>query len=224
MKIGIIGGGVVGQALGAGFVKSGYQVTIGIRTPSAEEIAKPRAQGTPLSEWVRLTGAPVTTMPEAAAWADVVINATAGDVSVAALTLAGADNLAGKVVIDAANPLDFSRGFPPALMAGFTGYTSLGEQLQAAFPLAHVVKAFNTVGHAVMATPALLPGDHDLFLAGNDAAAKATVTSLARDLGWQHVVDMGDITAARATETIVLVWLQIMVATGGSHHNLHVQR
>ena len=224
MKIGIIGGGGVGQTLGAGLQVLGHQVTIGIRSPSVAELTKPRNQGVPLGEWAKTTGGKVTDMPMAAANADLVINATQGEASIAALTLAGAENLTGKVLIDVANPLDFSRGFPPALSAEYTGHTSLAEAIQTAFPTARVVKAFNTIGAPIMTNPGLVKGDHDLFIAGNDAAAKATVTDLARSLGWGHVQDMGDIKGARAMETIVLVWLQIMGVTGNGLHNLHVAR
>lgn len=222
MNIGIIGGGGVGQALGTALLQRGHQVTLGIRAPSPAELAKPRPQGIPLADWISATSGTVTTMSQAAAGADLIINATAGEASLAALTLAGADNLAGKVVIDVSNPLDFSQGFPPALSAQYSGHTSVGEQLQAAFPEAHIVKAFNTIGLALIVNPGLIPAEHDLFLSGNDAAAKAKVSDLARSLGWKTILDLGDIKAARAQETIVLVWLQLMQATGGSLHNLHV--
>jgi predicted dinucleotide-binding enzyme len=224
MKIGIIGGGGVGQTLGSGLIALGHQVTLGIRSPSDEELAKPRAQGKPLAEWIAATGGAVATMAEAASGADLVINATHGEASIAALTLAGADNLAGKVLIDVANPLDFSKGFPPALSAEYSGHTSLGEQIQAAFPAAHVVKAFNTIGAAIMTNPGLVKGEHDLFICGNDAGAKATVAALAQSLGWSLVPDLGDIKGARAQETLVLVWLQLIGTTGGTLHNLHVAR
>ena len=108
MKIGIIGGGGVGQTLGAGLIALGHQVTLGIRAPSAEELAKPRAQGKPLAEWITATGGTVATMAEAAAGADLVFNATHGEASLAALALAGANNLTGKVLVDVSNPQDFS--------------------------------------------------------------------------------------------------------------------
>lgn len=224
MNIGIIGGGVVGQSLGAGLVKLGHHVTIGIRAVTPAEMSKERAQTTPLADWVGATGGKVATMAEAAASAELVVLATHGPSAIAALTLVGARNLAGKVVIDATNHLDFSQGMPPALLPEFSGHTSLGEQIQAAFPQARVVKGFNTLGAGLIANPELIKGDHDIFIAGNDAAAKQGVTDLARSLGWQHVVDMGDIKAARATETLVLVWLQLVVATGGTLHNLHLVR
>ncbi len=170
------------------------------------------------------TGGTVATMADTAAAADLIINATQGEVSIAALSLAGAQNLNGKIVIDVANALDFSQGFPPALSKTYSGHTSLGEAIQTAFPQARVVKGFNTIGTAVMTNPGQIKSDHDLFIAGNDAAAKATVTDIARSLGWTTVLDLGDIKASRPIETIVLVWLQLMVSFGSPLHNLHVAR
>ena len=224
MNIGIIGGGGVGQTLGAALVALGHKVTIGIRAATPEELAKSRAQAKPLAEWIAATGGKVTTMAQAAKGAKLIINATHGESSIAALTLAGADNLAGKVLIDVGNPLDFSQGMPPALSAAMSGHTSLGEQIQAAFPSAKVVKAFNTIGAAIMVKPSSVAGEHDLLIAGNDAAAKDTVTTIAKGFGWQHVVDLGDIKGARAMEAQVLLWMQVAQATGAWVHNIHIAR
>jgi len=223
MKIGIIGGGSVGQTLGAALIAKRHEVVIGIRKTTPDELAKPRNFAATLAEWQTKTGGKVATMAEAAAFAEVIINATNGEASVAALNLAGAANLNGKVLIDVSNPLDFSKGMPPALLPAFAGHTSLGEQIQAAFPQARVVKAFNTITAAVMLNPGLIPGDHDLFISGNDAAAKATVSELARNFGWQYIVDLGDIIGARANEAILPVWVRLMM-TGGPMFNIHVQR
>jgi predicted dinucleotide-binding enzyme len=224
MQIAMIGGGAVGQALGAGLIRLGHQVVIGIRSPSEAELAKPRSQAKPLAEWSAATGGRVASMAEAAAGAEVVFNTSNGAGSLAALHLAGAENLAGKLLVDVANPLDFSQGFPPFLIREFSGPTSLGEQIQAAFPRARVVKAFNTVANAVMVDPALAGGPHDLFLAGNDAAAKAEVQEIARGFGWQTFVDLGDITGARASEAILPLWVRLFVTGGSPAFNLHVQR
>lgn len=223
MKIGIIGGGGVGQTLGSGLVAKGHQVTVGIRNVTAAELAKPRSNAAALGDWAKTTGAKVATIAEAAAGADLIINASHGEASIAALTLAGAANLADKVLIDVANPLDFSQGMPPALTASFNGHTSLGEQIQAAFPKALVVKAFNTIAAPIMINPGLVKGDHDLFIAGNDTAAKATVTDLVRAFGWTQVVDLGGITAARGTESYLLFWAALLMS-GGPIVNIHVHR
>lgn len=215
MKIGMIGGGGVGQTLGAALIALGHQVVIGIRTPSAEELAKARPQGATLTDWSARTGGAVADFATAARGAEVVFNVTPGQHSLAALRAVGADALAGKVLVDVANPLDFSAGMPPFLDSAFSGATSLGEQIQAEFPAAKVVKAFNTVAAAVMVTPSLIPGGHELFLSGNDAGAKAAVQGLARDLGWTGFVDLGDIVGARAQEAVLPVWVRLWM-TGGS--------
>jgi predicted dinucleotide-binding enzyme len=222
MEIGIIGGGGVAQTFGAALRGLGHTVTLGIRNATLAELDKPRQGGVPLAEWQQKTGGKVASMADAAK-ATLLVNATQGEHSIAALTSAGADNLAGKVLIDLANALDYTRGFPPALNQAYSGHTSLGEQIQGAFPQTRVVKAFNTIAAAVMVNPGLIKGDHDLFIAGNDAAAKAEVTDLARALGWSTVLDMGDITAARGTESLLPFWLTLMRA-GGPIVNLHVQR
>ena len=224
MEIGVIGGGGVGQTLGAALAAQGHRVTLGIRNPSPEELARERRNAQTLSDWQAATGARVTTMAAAAAAGEVIINATEGTGSLAALALAGADNLAGKVLIDVANPLDFSQGMPPFLPHAFTGTTSLGEQIQVAFPKARVVKAFNTIAAAVMIQPGLIPGDHDLFIAGNDADAKATVMDIARSFGWQHFVDLGDIVGARASEAVLPVWARLWQTGGSPVVNLRVVR
>jgi 8-hydroxy-5-deazaflavin:NADPH oxidoreductase len=215
MKIGMIGGGGVAQTLGAALLKLGHEVVIGIRAATPEELSKPRQNAETLADWQAKTGGRVVTMTQAAAFGDVLFNATQGAGSLDALHLAGAANLSGKVLVDVANPLDFSAGMPPFLMREFSGPTSLGEQIQAAFPDARVVKAFNTIAAAVMVDPGLIADAPDLFLAGNDATAKTTVTDIARSLGWTSFTDLGDIVGARASESILPVWVRLWM-TGGS--------
>ena len=128
------------------------------------------------------------------------------------------------MVVDIANALDMSQGMPPFLMAAYAGGTSLGEAIQAAFPRARVVKAFNTIAAAVMVEPSLIPGEHDLFIAGDDAAAKATVTEIARGFGWTTIVDLGGIKGARGSEGLVNAWIGLMASTGGVLHNFHLAR
>jgi 8-hydroxy-5-deazaflavin:NADPH oxidoreductase len=224
MKIGIIGGGGVAQTFGAGLIALGHDVQLGIRHVTPEELAKDRANASTLADWQKKTGARVVTMAQTAAHGELIVNATAGQGSLQALTQAGAANLKGKVLIDIANALDFSMGMPPFLIPAYTGPTSLGEQIQAAFPDTHVVKAFNTIAAAVMVNPALVPGAHDLFIAGNDAGAKATVSDLARAFGWQHITDLGDIVGARASEALLPLWVRLWTTTGSPLHNLHVAR
>lgn len=225
MNIGMIGGGGVAQTLGAALIGNGHDVVLGLRAVDDAALTKERRGGLPLRDWIARTGGRVAPLPEAAAHGAIVVNATTGGGSLEALALAGAANLAGKVLVDVANPLDFSQGMPPFLDPRYSGPTSLGEQIQAAFPEARVVKAFNTIAAAVMVDPALIPGDHDLFIAGNDAEAKAAVTRLAQDeFGWRHVVDLGDIVGARGTEALLPIWVRLMGLTGGVRHNLHLGR
>lgn len=224
MKIGMIGGGGVGQTLAAALLAQGHEVRIGIRNPVAEELAKPRAQALSLGEWASKTEGKVVTFAEAAAFGEVVFNVTQGQHSIAALTAAGSGKLAGKVLVDVANPLDFSHGMPPFLNADYSGPTSLGEAIQTAFPEARVVKAFNTVAAAVMVDPGLIPGAHDLFLSGNDAEAKALVTGIARGFGWTGFADLGDIVGARAQEAVLPLWVRLWATGGNPLVNLKVAR
>ncbi len=224
MKIGIIGGGMVGQTFGAALAAKGHDVVLGIRNPTAAELAKERTYTQTLADWHAQTGIKVISMTEAAAHGEVVVNATAGMASIAALTLAGADHLSGKVVLDISNPLDFSKGFPAFLAAEYSTPESLGEKIQAAFPTARIVKGFNTIASPVMVDATLVPGDHDLFIAGNDAAAKATVTDIAKAFGWTSIIDLGDITGARASESLLPTWIRLWQTLGTPQFNIKVVR
>ena len=224
MKIAMIGGGGVGQTLAAGLLAKGHEVVIGIRDPSTAELAKARPQGEALVEWLAKTGGKVTDYASAAKGAEVVFNVTPGQHSLEALRAAGAANLAGKVLVDVANPLDFSLGMPPFLDPAFTGATSLAEQIQEEFPAAKVVKAFNTVAASVMVTPGLIPGEHDLFLSGNDAAAKDLVKRIAEGFGWTSFADLGNLVGARAQEAVLPVWVRLWMVGGTHLVNLRVVR
>ena len=199
MNIGIIGSGIVGQTLGAALAGKGHVVVVGTRDAGK------------LKEWAARTGgrARVASFSDAAVHGEIVLNATSGHGSLEALRMAGAAALKDKILIDIANPLDFSRGFPPTLFLSNT--ESLGEKIQAAFPDTRVVKTLNTVSSVVMVDPGKIGGgDHALFVCGNDAAAKAKVTELLDAwFGWKHVVDLGDITTARGTEMYLALWVRL---------------
>lgn len=202
MNIGILGTGIVGQTLGNKLAEAGHSVRMGARSGANEKAA----------EWVRSAGTNASqgTFADAAGFGEVVINCTAGTVSLEAIRQAGAENVGGKVLIDVSNPLDFSRGFPPSLTV--CNDSSLGEQIQASFPDAMVVKTLNTLAASLMVDPSLLPGDHALFLNGNDAGAKAQVTAwLGEWFGWrpENVIDLGDITTARGTEMLLPLWVRL---------------
>ena len=213
MKIGILGTGMVGTAIATKLVSAGHEVRMGSRSRD-----NPKAK-----EWVEKAGrgASQGTFADAVASSEIVFNCTAGAGSLEALAAAGAANLRGKVLVDVANPLDFSRGMPPSLFAGNTD--SLGERIQAAFPDAKVVKALNTVNASVMVDPGRVRGDSDVFVCGNDAGAKAEVTRiLTKEFGWKSVIDLGDITAARGTESYLHLWLRLWGALKTADLNIHV--
>src|SRR5690606_25130100 len=148
------------------------------------------------------------TFADAAAFGALLFNCTAGRGSLAALEAAGADNLNGKILIDVSNPLDFSQGMPPSLPGRSTA--SLAEQIQRAFPGLRVVKTLNTVPAAIMVDPSRIPGDHDLFVSGNDPDARAQVTRLLKEaFGWKTVIDLGDLSTARGTEMLLPLWVRL---------------
>lgn len=223
MKIGILGTGTVGQVVGAKLVERGHEVAIGTRTPDA--LDQKRGSAGTLREWLDRAGegASVANLAEAAAAADLVINATNGNGALQALQLAGADNLSGKILIDLSNPLDFSGGFPPSFSICNTD--SLGEQIQRAFASARVVKTLNTVTATLMVDPGKLAGgEHHLFISGNDNDAKATVIVYLKDwFGWKHIIDLGDISTARGTEMYLALWTRLYAALGTAEVNVRVE-
>jgi predicted dinucleotide-binding enzyme len=226
MKIAVLGTGSVGPAVAAAFSGLGHDVVIGTRDPQATLArTEPGATGGPaFSQWhASHPQIGVVTLAEAAAAGDLVVNATNGTASLEALAAAGAENLAGKIVMDIANPLDFSKGFPPALNP--VNDDSLGEQIQRAFPEAKVVKTLNTMTNSVMVDPMhVAGGDHTVFVSGNDAGAKGEVTQLLKALGHTDVLDLGDITTARGAEMILPLWLRIWGALGTGEFNFKVAR
>jgi predicted dinucleotide-binding enzyme len=198
MMIAVLGTGDVGKALAAGLTASKHEVRVGSRSEGEGRF----------------------TYAAAAAWAEVVVNATKGSASLEALRAAGAANLAGKVLIDVANPLDFSKGMPPTLFV--KDDDSLAERIQREFPKARVVKTLNTMNSALMANPGLLREAHDVFMSGDDKAAKELVASLLRAWGWKHIRDLGDITTARGTEMLMPLWIRLWGAIGHANYNFHV--
>jgi len=200
MNIGIFGTGMVGQTIGSKLIQVGHKVRMGSRTAENEKAA----------QWVAANGPRASdgTFADAAAFGEILFNCTAGAASLQALEMAGAANIKGKILIDVANPLDFSHGVPPSLAVCNTD--SLGEQIQRAFPETRVVKTLNTVNCNVMVNPALVPGAHDMLLCGNDPEAKAVVMRILREwFGWESVLDLGDISAARALEMVLPLWVRL---------------
>ncbi|MDP8949372.1 MAG: NAD(P)-binding domain-containing protein [Actinomycetota bacterium] len=226
MRFGILGTGVVGKTIAARLTGLGHEVMVGTRDPEETmSRTEPDTYGNPpFSAWqeehpeVRLG-----TFGEAAAHSEMVINATAGAVSLEALELAGEDNLNGKILIDVANPLDFSKGMPPTLSVSNTD--SLGEQIQRRFPQANVVKTLNTMNAYLMVDPAQLAAtDHTVFVSGDDSEARATVSELLRSFGWTDIIHLGDITTARGAEMLLPIWLRLFGALQKPVFNFKIVR
>jgi predicted dinucleotide-binding enzyme len=216
MNIGILGTGSVGQTLGSRLVEVGHAVKMGSRSTRNEKALA----------WVAAAGPNASEghFADAATFGELVILATNGNGAISALESAGAENLAGKTVLDVTNPLDTTNGFPPSLSVCNTD--SLGEQLQRAFPDAHIVKTLNTMNCAVMVNSSSLPDEHNVFVAGNNGDAKQKTKELLHDLGWPDgwIIDLGDITAARGTEGWMHLWLRLMQHVGDANFNLRVVR
>jgi predicted dinucleotide-binding enzyme len=216
VRFGILGTGVVGRTLGTKLVELGYEVTIGSRHKGNDKAAA----------WVQAAGggAGQGTFNDAAAFGEIVINATPGVVSLDVLRAAGAANVAGKVLVDVSNPLAPDTGFPPLLSVCNTD--SMGEQIQREFPSARVVKTLNTVNADVMVNPRMINEHHAVFVSGEDASAKGEVTGVLRSFGWDadEIVDLGGITTARGPEMYLELWLRLMAATGTGHFNIRIVR
>jgi 8-hydroxy-5-deazaflavin:NADPH oxidoreductase len=225
MDIAVLGTGAVGRALASRLHELGHSVTVGTREPDATLArTEPDAMGNrPYSEWVAdHAGLGLATFAEAARDGELVVHAGNGAAALHVLTAAGTSHLAGKVVLDVSNPLDFSAGMPPTLLVKDTD--SLGEQIQRAFPDARVVKSLNTLTNQLMVHPEKLPEPTSVFVSGNDDAAKTTVTALLQELGHTDVIDLGDITTARGAEMMMPMWLRLMSTLGTADFNWRVVR
>jgi predicted dinucleotide-binding enzyme len=215
MKIGILGTGMVGNTIGSKLVTQGYEVMMGSRSATNEKAA----------EFVKNAGkgASQGTFAEAASYGEIIFNCTKGEVSVDALKLAKEEHLADKILIDLANPLHFEKGAMPTLSVCNTD--SLGETLQRNFPSVKVVKTLNTMNCNLMVNASLVSGDHDIFICGNDAAAKTKVETILRnDFGWKHIIDLGDITHARATEMLLPIWIRLYGKFQSPNFNFHIAK
>jgi predicted dinucleotide-binding enzyme len=217
VKIAVLGTGGVGETIGSKLVSRGHDVRMGSRTAGSPKAAA----------WARSAGAHAShgTLADAAAFGEVAFNCTAGVGSLSAVEMAGRENLADKVLIELANPLDFSKGMPPTLTV--CNDDSLGEQIQKALPETHVVKTLNTVTARVMVDPGLVPSHHVLFIAGNDPGAKTKVAGwLSEWFGWprEDLMDLGDITAARGMEMYLPLWIRMMLAQGHPIFNVSVAK
>lgn len=212
MKAGILGSGAVGQYLSKGFAKYGYQVMMGTRNPDDPKII----------EWLSGSDEKVKagTFSQTSEFGDILVLATLWTGTESAINLAGKENFKEKILIDATNPLDFSRGLPPSLYIGHTD--SGGEQVQRWLPDTRVVKAFNIVGHANMVDPEFPEGKPDMFICGNDAGAKKEVTKILNTFGWPFVTDIGDISGARELESLCILWVKYAIISGQWNHAFKV--
>ncbi len=225
MNIAVLGTGMVGQALAGRLHDLGHSVTVGTRDPQAT-LARTEPDGMgnpPYATWQAAhPGVSLATFADAAGDAELVVLATNGGASLEVLGLAGAEQLAGKPLLDISNPLDFSQGFPPSLFVKDTD--SLGEQIQRAYPDALVVKSLNTLTAALMVDPRSLGESSTVFVSGNDAGAKATVVGLLESFGHDDVIDLGDLSGARGTEMLLPVWLRLMGTLGTGTFNFKIVR
>jgi predicted dinucleotide-binding enzyme len=219
MKIGILGTGIVGNTLGTAFIEKGHEVKMGSRDAVNEKA----------TEWTKKANdknATQGTFEDAAQYGDIIFNCTKGENSIEALMAAGEQNLAGKILVDVANPLDFSKGMPPTL--SLVNDTSLGETIQTAFPETKVVKTLNTLNCTLMVDAnKLADGDHNLFICGNDAGAKQKVKELLHDnFNWkiENIIDLGDITNSRGTEQLLPIWIRLWGTLGTADFNFKIVR
>jgi hypothetical protein len=213
MRVGVLGTGDVGRALGRAFVALGHNVKMGSRSATNEKAVA----------WAKELGAmaSVGTFADAASHGEIVVLATLGVANESALRSAGPEKFRGTVVIDTTNPLDFSGGMPPKLAVA--GNDSAGERVQRLLPDAYVVKAFNTVGSAHMFRPSFPGGPPDMFICGNNDDAKTTVAGILSDCGW-GVVDIGGIESSRYLEAMCLVWVLHGARTNTWNHAFRLLR
>ena len=215
MKIAVFGTGTVGDTIGSKLIELGHHVMMGSRTADNEKAKVFTAKHNGKAS----TG----TFKDAAAFGEMIFNCTAGIGSLEAFKMAEEINLDGKVIVDIANPLDFSKGMPPSLSVVNTN--SLGEEIQNAFPKTNVVKALNTMWCGLMVNPAMLNGgDHSTFICGKDVDAKKKVREILISFGWndKNILDLGDITKARGTEMYLPLWLSIYGATNNGAFNIKI--
>lgn len=228
MKIGIIGTGSVGQTLAVKLTSLGHEVMIGTRNveEKLENQTRDHFGNAPFGEWYKQNEQiNLGTFAEAAEFGQIIINATEGLHSIDALQRAKEQNLKFKILIDIANPLDFSKGMPPTLYPELANTNSLAEEIQKTFPEAKVVKTLSSMWAGLMVNPAMINnGDHTNFICGNDVEAKEKVKALLYEFGWknENILDLGDITSARGVEGVLPLWLRIMGAKQSGAFNFKI--
>lgn len=220
MKIAILGTGSVGQAFAERLTGLGHEVMMGTRN------VLDKKHDDKFSDYlVKHPNLKLSTLAEAAAFGSVVLNVLKGAITLVALENIGQEVLNDKILIDISNPLDFSKGMPPSLIPELSNTNSLGEEIQKRFPNTKVVKTLNTMWNGIMINPNLIGnGDHVNYICGNDNEAKSKVISFLNELGWKNesILDLGDITAARATEATLPIWLRVYGATQNGAFNFKI--
>ena len=213
---------MVAQIIGKKLLELGHEVMISSRDINKDKGSFPSAKNWASDRITEGFKAHANSFEDAAKFGEIVINCTSGSHSIEALTLANEKNLENKILIDLANPLDFSKGMPPSLTISNT--TSLGEEIQKAFPKVKVVKVLNTINAEVMVNPGIIQGEHDLLISGNDREAKEKVIKeiLKDGFGWKTIIDLGDITASRGMEMYLPLWVRLMTTLKTPHFNIHV--
>jgi len=230
MKIAIFGTGSVGQTLASKLSECKHDVMIGTRNVAekSKSTVKDNYGNPSFSEWHNINKkVKLGSFAEAAAFGEIILNATHGGSSLSAFKLADKKDIDGKVLIDIANTLDFSHGMPPGLLPGLNNTNSLGEEIQKTYPKALVVKTLNTMWCGLMVNPGMIGGGgHVNYISGNDENAKKSVRKVLKQLGWhdENIFDLGDITAARATESLLPIWLRVMGVLQSPAFNFQIIR
>jgi predicted dinucleotide-binding enzyme len=226
--IAVLGTGSVARTLASKLLSLGYEVMIGTRNVAEKlsETSNDSYGGQPFRDWHSLNhNVRLGTFSEAAAFGEILLNATKGSSSVDVLKMAGAQNIRGKILIDVANPLDTSNGMPPTLIPELSNTNSLGEEIQRTFPELKVVKTLNTMWNGLMVAPEMINrSDHVVFICGNHPDAKDKVKDILRSFGWEDksILDLGDITSSRGTEMYLPLWLRVMSATNSAAFNIKI--
>lgn len=221
MNIGVFGTGIVGRTIAGKLADLGHSIQIGTR-----DVAKTSSESEgDFAKWHHTyPRIDLATFADVAKDGEILVNATSGGASLDVLQMAGTANLGGKVLIDIANPLDFSKGRPPTLSV--CNDSSLAEEIQRTFPEVRVVKALNTMTASLMVNPSLLDGDHTVFVCGNDAKARVEVAGILNSFGWKpsNILDLGDISAARGLEMYLPLWLRLYGTLQNAVFNINVVR
>ncbi len=215
-NIAILGTGAVGNTIGNKLIQLGYAVMMGSRTATNEKaVAWAHGNGTKASNG---------TFADAAKFGKIIFNCTKGEITLEVFKLAGPENFKDKTVIDISNPLDFSNGLPPSLFKQWSNTNSLGEEIQKLLPEANVIKTLNMVNCEVMVDAHRCGGDATMFICGNNASAKSSVKDLLQRFAWSDIIDLGDISSARAMEMLLPIWLKTWMSTGNGHFAFKIVR